>query len=66
MSLTICGIGTALPPHTMTQDEAAELARRVNLPADTQAAVLRALYRRAGVKRAEAFQRVVPAVVETL
>lgn len=50
MSLTICGIGTALPPHTMTQDEAAELARRVNLPADTQAAVLRALYRRAGVK----------------
>lgn len=50
MSLTIHGIGTALPPHTMTQEEAADLARRVNMTAESQTAVLRALYRRAGVK----------------
>ena len=50
MSLAILGIGTALPPFSMTQEQAAELARLVNMPADSQAAVLRALYRRAGVK----------------
>jgi predicted naringenin-chalcone synthase len=50
MSLTILGLGTALPPFEMTQAEAAELARQVNLPTDEQATLLKVLYRRAGVK----------------
>lgn len=50
MSLTIFGLGTALPPFPMTQAEAAELARQVNLPSDEQARLLKVLYRRAGVK----------------
>ena len=31
MSVQILGLGTALPPHTMTQQEATDLARQVCL-----------------------------------
>ena len=50
MDLTIMGLGTAIPPHRMTQAEAAELARQVCSPSDEQARALEILYRRAGVK----------------
>ena len=50
MSLTILGMGTALPPHTVSQTEAAELGRLVCCQTDEQASLLRVLYRRSGVR----------------
>lgn len=51
MSLTILGLGTALPPHTVDQLEAADHARHACCTSDEQSRVLRALYRRSGVAR---------------
>jgi predicted naringenin-chalcone synthase len=51
MSFAIRGIGTALPPHTMTQDEATALAHRVICRDDQQRRLLGALYRKAGVEQ---------------
>jgi predicted naringenin-chalcone synthase len=50
MSLTILGMGTALPPHVVSQNEAAELGRLVCCQTDEQAKLLRVLYRRSGVQ----------------
>lgn len=47
--LTILSLGTALPAHVMPQAEAAELARQIAGPSEEQAALLKVLYRRAGV-----------------
>jgi predicted naringenin-chalcone synthase len=49
MNVSIHGIGLALPPHTMTQDEAAELARTVICRNEQEQRVLTTLYRKAGV-----------------
>ncbi|MEX0711890.1 MAG: type III polyketide synthase [Pirellulales bacterium] len=49
MSFRILGLGTALPPHSMTQTEAAELARQVCSATEEQATLLKVLYRRSGV-----------------
>jgi predicted naringenin-chalcone synthase len=50
MSLWIHGLGTAVPSPTMTQQEAVELAQQVIRPTDQQTRLLKALYRRTGVK----------------
>src|SRR5689334_6275864 len=50
MSMSIRSIGLAVPPHNMTQEQAAELARDVICRTEQQERVLTALYRRAGVK----------------
>ncbi|MEX2561207.1 MAG: type III polyketide synthase [Pirellulales bacterium] len=49
MSFRILGLGTALPPHSMTQTEAADLARQVCSTTEEQATLLKVLYRRSGV-----------------
>ncbi|MBS0207633.1 MAG: type III polyketide synthase [Planctomycetes bacterium] len=46
----ILGIGTAHPPYTMSQVEAAELAEKVCCPDPENRTALKVLYRRAGVK----------------
>src|SRR4029078_5476682 len=50
MSMLIRGIGLAVPPHDMTQEQAAELAREVICRTEQQQRVLTALYRKAGVQ----------------
>lgn len=53
MSLTILGLGTALPPHRLTQGDAATIAARVALPeqdpAPSKRRLLDTLHRRSGV-----------------
>jgi predicted naringenin-chalcone synthase len=49
MNFRILGLGTALPPHSMTQTEAADLARQVCSTTEEQATLLKVLYRRSGV-----------------
>jgi predicted naringenin-chalcone synthase len=48
-SMTILGLGTAVPAHRMTQEQSAALARRVICRSDREARVLTALYQKAGV-----------------
>jgi len=50
VTLRVSGIGTALPTHQLTQDEAAELHATFCLIDDKRARTLRALYRRSGIK----------------
>ncbi|HVW03234.1 MAG TPA: type III polyketide synthase [Planctomycetaceae bacterium] len=47
--LTLNGIGTAVPPHSITQAQAAELARQFCAVGDDRTRVLPTLYRRAGI-----------------
>src|SRR3569623_2849687 len=47
--LTLHGIGTAVPAHSITQKQAAELARAFCGVGDQQTRLLPVLYRRAGV-----------------
>lgn len=49
-ALALRGIGTAVPPSTMTQDEAAALAEELYGSDVEDPRLLRALYRRSGVK----------------
>jgi len=53
MSLTIHGLGTALPPHRLAQDDAATVAARVALPeqepSPSKRRLLDTLHRRSGV-----------------
>jgi predicted naringenin-chalcone synthase len=53
MSLTIHGLGTALPPHRLTQGDAATIAARVAVPEEepspSQRRLLETLHRRSGV-----------------
>jgi predicted naringenin-chalcone synthase len=50
MSFVIHGIGTAVPPETMSQDEAAALAHRVICRNEQEQRLLSVLYRKAGVE----------------
>jgi predicted naringenin-chalcone synthase len=50
MDLAIAGLGTALPPHSASQEEAAVLARSVAERAGTPAAIITVLYRQSGVQ----------------
>src|SRR5436190_8748345 len=50
MSMTIRGMGLAVPPHRMTQEQAAELASTVICRTEQQQRVLTALYRKAGIE----------------
>ena len=53
MSLTIQGMGTALPPHRIAQDDASSIAAEVALPtqrpSEAQRRLLQTLHRRSGV-----------------
>jgi len=51
MSLIIRGIGTAVPPHTLSQPEATELAHDVFCRSAQERKTLAALYRLAGVQK---------------
>ena len=50
MSLSLLGLGTALPDHRATQAEALDLALRLTDPDAEQRRLLPVLYRRAGVR----------------
>ncbi len=50
MNLSIAGIGTAVPPHSISQAQAAQVAKVVCCRSDEQAAILPALYRHTGVE----------------
>ena len=50
MNMIMRGIGLAVPPHKMTQEQAAELARDVICRTEPQQRVLTALYRKSGVE----------------
>jgi len=51
MTLTLAGFGTACPPHTITQADAAEMHATFCRIDDARARTLRVLYRRARVQR---------------
>jgi predicted naringenin-chalcone synthase len=51
MSFAILGVGTALPPTTITQTEAMEVARIVCARTDKQAALLPLFYRLTGIEK---------------
>jgi len=50
MNALIRGIGVAVPPHVVTQEQAAELASTVICRTEQQQRVLTALYRKAGIE----------------
>ena len=50
MSMAILGLGTSLPPHCVSQAEAARLAERLVAGGNGKTSAISALYRRAGVK----------------
>lgn len=50
MNFSILGLGTAVPPHTMSQQEATALAHQVVCQNDQQKRLLSVLYRKAGVE----------------
>src|SRR5690606_39149701 len=49
--LAIAGLGTAVPEHTMTQGEAAEMARDICDVDERQQRLLNVLYRKSGVEQ---------------
>lgn len=50
MTVTIAGIGTAVPPHRIAQSDAAELARPFACQTAAQERLFREIYRRSGVE----------------
>lgn len=50
MNFNILGLGTAVPPHTMSQQEATELAHQIICRTEQQQRLLSVLYRKAGVE----------------
>src|SRR5262245_45063101 len=50
MSFSILGLGTALPAHTISQQQAMGLAVELCSTGEEQARALRVLYRRSGVE----------------
>ena len=50
MNFAIRGLGTAVPPHTMSQQEATDLAHEVICRTEQQQRLLSVLYRKAGVE----------------
>ncbi|MEX0818179.1 MAG: type III polyketide synthase, partial [Pirellulaceae bacterium] len=51
MSFQILGIGTAVPEHVMTQDEALAMSAQLICRTDREARLLRMMFRRAGVEK---------------
>lgn len=51
MSLLLTGLGTALPVHSIEQEEALAIAETICRPAADDGRLVRSLYRRAGVRR---------------
>ena len=49
MNLAIAGIGTAVPRHSISQVQAAQVAKRVCCRSEEEAAILPALYRHTGI-----------------
>ncbi len=49
MAILIAGIGTALPPHRIRQEDAAELAQQYSCENEAQSRLFKTIYRRAGV-----------------
>ncbi len=49
MPILIAGIGTAVPPHTIRQEDAAEIAQQYSCETDVQRRLFKSIYRRAGV-----------------
>ncbi|MGZ3318679.1 MAG: type III polyketide synthase [Isosphaeraceae bacterium] len=49
MSMLIAGIGTAVPPHRISQVDAAEIAKQYSCETAAQERLFQTLYRRAGV-----------------
>src|SRR5271166_949147 len=49
MSMLIAGIGTAVPPHRISQADAAEIAKQYSCKTVAQERLFLTLYRRAGV-----------------
>jgi predicted naringenin-chalcone synthase len=47
----VAGLGTALPEHSMTQDEAVDLAQQICCRTEAERGLIRVLYRRSGVKQ---------------
>ena len=50
MSMLIAGIGTAVPPHRISQVDAAEIAKQYSCETAAQERLFLTLYRRAGVE----------------
>jgi predicted naringenin-chalcone synthase len=50
MGFKVLGMGTAVPPHRITQEAAAELAQQVICKTQQQARVLTALFQKSGVR----------------
>ncbi|MGI8982018.1 MAG: type III polyketide synthase [Pirellulaceae bacterium] len=50
MNFSILGLGTAVPPHSMSQQEATELAQQVVCRTEQQQRLISVLYRKAGVE----------------
>ena len=50
MSLPILGLGTALPQHTMTQEEALDMSTNIICQDERQRRLMRVLFRRAAVQ----------------
>src|SRR3954469_22163269 len=51
MSLSIRGLGTAVPGHCIGQKEAAEAASKIGALSDRERKLVRVLYRQAGVQK---------------
>jgi hypothetical protein len=49
MNMILAGIGTALPPHRISQSDAAEIAKQYSCQTTAQERLFLTLYRRAGV-----------------
>ncbi len=51
MTLSILGLATSVPIHTMTQDEATDIGTQICCQTERQERLLKVLYRRSGVKK---------------
>jgi predicted naringenin-chalcone synthase len=49
MAILIAGIGTAVPPHRIRQEDAAEIAQQYSCENEVQRRLFKSIYRRAGV-----------------
>ena len=50
MNLTLLGVGTCVPPHSINQTQAAQVAKAVCCRNDDQASILPSLYRQTGIQ----------------
>ncbi len=49
MPILIAGIGTAVPPHRIRQEDAAEIAQQYSCEDEAQRRLFKSIYRRTGV-----------------